>query len=107
MSERAAGPVERDQRQPGDDRRQGEGEIDQGVDRSLAAELIPHQDPGDDGAHNSVDEGHGQGAEHAQAESSQRLRRGDGLDEAIQAVLRRAHDDGGQRDQHQDAQVRA
>ena len=37
-AERARGPVERQQREAGDDRRQGEGQVDDRVDDALAAE---------------------------------------------------------------------
>ena len=46
--DRRARPVERDQRQPGDDRRQREREVDDRVDDVLAAEVVADEHPGDD-----------------------------------------------------------
>ena len=104
MPERAAGPVEGDQRQAGDDRRQREGEVDQGVDRILAGELVAHQHPGDDRADDGVDRGHAN-EPRAQAQRRHGLRGRDGLPETLPAACGRAEDDGGQRDQHDHAQV--
>ena len=40
-------PVEREQRQAGDDRRQRERQVDERVDERLAAEVVAHEHPGD------------------------------------------------------------
>src|SRR5215210_2728337 len=42
------GPVERQQRQAGNDRGQGERQVDQGVDQPFTPEGIPYQHPGDE-----------------------------------------------------------
>ena len=49
-------PVERQQHQAGDDRRQGERDVDEDLERPLAEEVVAHQHPGDERAHHDVDE---------------------------------------------------
>src|SRR3712207_7594032 len=46
----------REQREPGDDRRQREREVDDGVHEPLAAELVADEDPGDERPRDGVDE---------------------------------------------------
>ena len=46
-ADRAVRPVEREQRQPGDDRRQRERQVDQRVDDALAREPVTHEHPRD------------------------------------------------------------
>ena len=46
-ADRAVGPVEGEQGEAGDDRRQRERQVDHRVDDPLAAELVADQDPGD------------------------------------------------------------
>ena len=50
------GPVQREQRQPGDDRRQREREVDDRVDDRSAPEAVADEDPGDDRPEDGVDE---------------------------------------------------
>ena len=52
---RAVGPVERQQDQARDDRRQRERHVDDDVEQGLAREVVTDQHPGDDGAHHDVD----------------------------------------------------
>ena len=54
-ADRAGRAVEREQREAGDDRRQRERQVDQRVDEALAAELVAHEDPGDQRAGDGVD----------------------------------------------------
>ena len=56
-AERAVGPVERQQHQAGDDGGQGERDVDEHLERPLAEELVAHQHPGDERAHDDVDDG--------------------------------------------------
>ena len=53
---RAVRPVERQQHQAGDDRRQRERQVDERVDHALAREAVAHQHPGDQRAHHAVDQ---------------------------------------------------
>ena len=52
---RAVGPVERQQRDARDDRRQREGQVDERVDDALAREVVADQDPGDERAGDRVE----------------------------------------------------
>ena len=54
--ERAARPVEGQQHEAGDDRRQGEGDVDEHLERPLAAEVVADEHPGDERAHHDVDQ---------------------------------------------------
>src|SRR5829696_3523035 len=50
-------PVEREERQPGDDRREREPEVDDRVDRALPPERVADQDPRDQRPEHGVDGG--------------------------------------------------
>ena len=72
-ADRAARPVERQQREPGDDRRQRERQVDQRVDDSLAAELVAHEHPGDQRAGDRVDRRDDQRGDQRQLQRRDRL----------------------------------
>src|SRR5829696_1678483 len=88
-SERALRSIEREQRQPGDDGGERERQVDERVHDALAAELVPHEDPGDERARDRVDRG-------------DRLRAGDRPPERSEAAIERASDHRGQRQQDDD-----
>ena len=66
--DRALRPVEREQHQAGDDRRQREGDVDDDVDQAAAPEAVPDERPGDSGAHEDVDDGHQRRLHHGEAQ---------------------------------------
>ena len=74
-ADRAVGAVEGEQGQAGDDRRQGERQVDDRVDDALAGELVADEHPGDDRAEDRVDHDHDQRGGHGQLERRDRLRR--------------------------------
>jgi hypothetical protein len=74
--ERPAGPVEREQRQPGDDRRQCKRQVDHGVDEPFAPEAVADEHPCDRRACNGVHERAGGGEPERQLQSRYRLGRG-------------------------------
>ena len=98
-------PVERQQGEAGDDRRQREGQVDDRVDQALARELVADQDPGEDRAEDRVEDDDDQRADHGQFESRLRQRRGDLVPEGAEPAGERFADDGGQRQQHDHAQI--
>ena len=103
-AERAGRAVERQQREPGDDRRQRERQVDQRVDEALAAEPVAHQDPGDQRAREGVDDGGGERHEQREAQRGDRLAAADRAPERIEAAVGRADDHGGQRQQDDQAE---
>ena len=49
--------VEREQREPGNDRRQSERQVDDRVDHRLAAKVVPHENPGGDRPEHGIEDG--------------------------------------------------
>ena len=102
----AVGPVEGEERDPGDDRRKRERQVDHAVERGLSGELVPDQDPRDHGPGEHVDHDHDQRRDHGPLERPPGLRVGDRVPERAPAAIGRLRDQGGDRDQHDDAEVR-
>ena len=99
--------VEREQRQPGDDRRQREGKVDDRVHERLAAEVVADEHPGGDRPQHRVE--HARRASDAtqrQLERGHRLRAGDGVPEGLRALARRLPHEGGdgQQDENREEQ---
>ena len=103
-ADRAVRPVERQQHDAGDDRRQREGQVDEGVDDALARELVAHEHPGDQRAEHGVDEGDDRRDAEREEQRRARGRRGDRVPEAADAVVERLGQHGGQRQQHDHAE---
>ena len=82
--ERALGPVQGQQGQAGDDRRQRERQVDQRVDGALAREIVADQDPGDERAHDRVDQHDDRARANRQLQRGQRRRIGDRGDERFE-----------------------
>ena len=101
---RAVGPVERQQRDAGDDRRQREGQVDERVDDALARELVADEDPGHERARHRVDRRDPERAGQRELQRRDRRRRGHRVPERRQAALGRLRDHGGQGQQDDDAQ---
>ena len=91
-AERALGSVDGEQRQPGDDRRQGERQVDDRVDDALAAEVVAHEHPGDERARDRVHGHDDQRGDERQLERGDRRRRGDLVPERGDAALERRRD---------------
>src|SRR5829696_1474752 len=101
----ALGSVERQQRQAGDDRGQGERKVDQGVDQPFTPESIPYQHPGDKRPRHDVDGHDDQRGPERQFQRRDRLRVGDGEHEAPEAVAEGTPHHRRQRYEHDEAQV--
>ena len=108
QADRAVGAVEGEQHDARDDRRQGEGEVDERVDDALAGEVVAHEDPGDERAHDGVDHGDdGRDDQSGHREGGERDRRGHRLPEAGEPVVEGADGEGGEGQQHDDAEPQA
>src|SRR5829696_2159336 len=101
-SERALRSIQREQRQPGDDGGERERQVDERVHDALAAELVPHEDPGDERARDRVDRHDRDREEQRQLERRDGLRAGDRPPERSEAAIERASDHRGQRQQDDD-----
>jgi hypothetical protein len=103
---RRPGPVQGEQREPGDDRRQREGQVDDRVDDPLAAEVVADEDPRDERAEHDVDERHDERHDEREDHRGARLPAADLLPEAGEAALHRLDGDRGERDEHDEREVR-
>ena len=103
--DRAHRPVEREQRQPRDDRWQREREVDERVDEALARELVAHEHPRDRRAGDRVDRGDDEGAIERELDRRDRFRRGDRLPEAGEAPLVGLPDECREREEDDHGQV--
>ena len=98
-ADRRGRAVEREQREAGDDRGQGEREIDHGVDDRLPAEVVAYEHPRGDGPEHGVHERDDERGAEGQ------LQRGDGLPgsrsppRTSRPLARRLPDEGGDRQQ--------
>ena len=72
--EGAVDPVQREQRQAGHDGRQREGQVDEGAQQSLAAEVVAHEHEGDGQARDRVDHRHDGGDGQRELQRRDRLR---------------------------------
>ena len=99
-------PVEREQRQPGDDRRQRERKVDDRVHERLAAEVVADEHPRGDRPQHCVEHRDGERGDERQLESRHRLRAGDGVPEGLRALARRLPHEGGdgQQDENREEQ---
>ena len=102
---RAVGPVEGQQRQPGDDRGQRERQVDERVDHALAGKLVAHEHPGDQRSEQGVDQHHDHRGDQGQPQRRHGLRAADGVPERVPAAVERLEHHRRQRDQRDDAEV--
>ena len=88
-ADRALRPVDGEQRQPGDDRRQRERQVDDRVDGALAPEVVPDEHPRDECAGDRVDQDDEERDGERQLQGSHRRRRGHLLPERRQPAVER------------------
>ena len=97
--------VDRGERDARDGGRQGERQIDEGVDEPAARELVAHEDPGEQDAEDHVDQRAHERRAEAQAVRGEHARtrhRGPELRPAHRGAL---EDHGGEREEHDQRQV--
>ena len=97
--------IERGQRDAGDGRRQGEGQVDDRLDDAAAEKLVAHQHPGDEEPEDGVDAGRRQRGEEGQFQRRQRPRVGGQRDEFGEAEAGGGEDEGAERDQHDQREI--
>src|SRR5512135_740335 len=93
--------IEDDEHQPGDDRRDGERQVDQAIGQRFAPEPMPDQDHREGQAEDGVDGRRAQGDRHRQPERPLRVGRGDRRGERANPSGQRRADQGEGRDQDQ------
>ncbi len=101
-TDRRLRPVEREQRQSRDDRRQGEREVDDGVDHALAAELVTDEHPRGQRPEHGVQERHENRGDERELERGDRLRVRDRVPERLRALASRFPDERRHRQQDED-----
>ena len=99
------GTVEGEQGEPGDDRRQREGEVDDRVDQGLATKVVADQHPGDGEAGGGVDHGDGERRTEGQLQRRDGLGLGDGAPELAPAPAERIGEERGQGQQDEQRQA--
>lgn len=87
-------------------RGQGKGQLDEAVDKPLPRELIAHQDPGQDQAHDPIDDRRDDGGENTDIVAGQNPGPGDGGEKLRGCDLSRVNYQAGQGDKDDKAQDR-
>jgi hypothetical protein len=101
----AVAGVQRGERDAGHRRRQGERQVDDGVEQAPAGKAVAHQHPGHQRAEEQVDAGAGERGAEAQFERRAHPRCGDDRPEAVPSQAGGLDEQARQRDQHQQAEV--
>ncbi len=104
-AERAVDPVQRQQRQPGHDRRERERQVDQDIDDRTARKRVAYEHPGDQRAHHGIDRDRRRRDLERQPQRRDRLGRRDGGPELRPTAADGLPRDCRQWDQHDKAQV--
>ncbi|CAI8721855.1 protein of unknown function [Methylococcus capsulatus] len=97
--------IQRGKRDAGDGGGQGEGQVDEGVGQLASGELVAHQHPGHQQAHDGVDRRGGERGAEGQLVGRQYARGGDGFEEAAPAEGGALEEGRRQRDQHDQAEI--
>src|SRR6266480_1508575 len=98
-------PVEREEGEARDDRRERERQVDQCVDEALAAKGVADEHPGDQGAGRGVDRHDDERGDESQLERGDGSRAGNGVPETVRATLRRAPENRRERQEDDESEI--
>ena len=105
LAEPAVRRVDRREGDAGDGRREREGQVDDGVEHALQREVVAHQHPGDQGAHDQVDERRRKRRAEAQAQGRERPGVDGNAPELLEPEAGAAQEHRRQRQEYDEAQI--
>ena len=100
---RGVGPVESQEDEARDDCRQSERQVDDRVEEPLAAEVVTNEHPRDQRPHHRVDRNDDHRGDQGELDGGDSLLVGDRVEEVPEPIAEAPAEDGGQREQHDQA----